>query len=132
MATQERTRIIEEIHRRVTLAGHVRLEDGTPAEGALVVVRPEGGKGAALLSVVDEPARLLRSTHSRADGSFHFLDLPPGLYKLTASRKVVDARCATELHADQTVEVKAVQEKPAGKPRKLEFSNVVLEAAPAA
>ncbi|TAL25801.1 MAG: carboxypeptidase regulatory-like domain-containing protein [Aquabacterium sp.] len=132
MATQEQTRIIEEIHRRVTLQGRVRLKDGTPAEGALVVVRPDGGKGDALLTVVDERAGLLRSTHSRADGSFHFLDLPPGLYKLTASRKRVDADRAIELQVEQRVKVEAVQLEPAGKRRLPVFSNIVLDVAAAA
>jgi Carboxypeptidase regulatory-like domain len=104
-----------EVRRQVAIAGRVTVApSGAPASGALVAITSAPAPfeerlgwraalhGGSLEGVADRPDQV----RAAADGHFHFLDLPPGAFGLTASIAGGGSRYGT-VSVDATVVVSA-------------------------
>jgi hypothetical protein len=96
------------IHRRVTVCGCVRMPDDTLAVGAAVTIEglpnaprvaPRKGRRTSLLNPADAAAQKPAPTTARADGSYFFMDLPPGAYRLCAELTQIDWAGTSRLQA---------------------------------
>jgi len=104
----------EVVRHRVALAGRVLDAEGSPAAAALVTI-VSGPQGAGLTRTrersnagpgPDDSMPRANWTETEPDGTFYFLDLPPGTYSLTAIDPISNSQ------RDVTVELKQEKKSP--------------------
>ena len=119
---------MERIHHRVALAGRVTLPDGSVAVGAQVELRrqPRKRAGARLIKAADDTVAPLRSTVSRSDGTFYFLDLAVGTYELAARQSLLIEDRWTRCTATVKVPVPTENETDAAEPALPVFVKIEL------
>lgn len=111
--------LFETLRHRVMLAGCVLWPEHDPAVGAQVeLVRgPTTGAGAAVINSAEDTPPAARFNGCKVDGSFHFMDLPDGAYRIDVRHARTDQdgrwrRYAASADVDITETKKA---RPGGK-----------------
>lgn len=98
----------ETTRRRLVLGGHVSDGGHKPIEGVEIIAEylPEGRSGKPRHPAEPLPGdgrrrKKIQDTHSRADGSYYFLDLPAGEYRVRVTYRGRRQEQEVTLSADE-------------------------------
>lgn len=105
----------ERIRRQVSLCGQLAWPDGTPAQGARITLSREApqparrSRAASILNGGDAACGAIVFTTSTTWGGFHFVDVPPGAWRLRidARRHGPHGEIEGPFRAERKVNVKA-------------------------